>query len=314
MPVMPDIRQLSLTDKNLVTDLLDRFPTVISEFTFTNLFIWQPSRPILVTEIDDSLLFLVQAEVQNQTKYVLFGPPLGTISLQNVIDQLDGQLAGAIRLPKNMALDAQKAGFKIFEDHDNADYVYNVTDLAELAGRRYAKKRNKIKQCLNNYQCEYVPMTTELIAECETMQHKWCMDRDCGRNPGLCNEANAIAEVFAHFQDFGLLGGAIRVNGEIQAFAIAEELHPGTAVWHFEKAMSDIPGLGQLINQWFTKYGLSEYQFVNREQDLGIPGLRQAKRSYFPDHMVDKFSIPLSASRPFTIPSIKAKGCASEEH
>jgi hypothetical protein len=311
---MPDIRPLTLADKNLVTDFLHRHPPEISEYTFTNLFIWQPTRPIWLTKIDNSLIFLVQTEVQNKPSYLLFGPPIGDISLQSIVEELGGKLAGAIRIPQNKAATFKEAGFAVFEDQDNADYVYNVADLAELAGRRYAKKRNKIKQCVQNYDCEYVPMTPVLIAECESMQHNWCKARDCGRNPGLCNEANAIAEVFAHFNDFGLLGGAIRVNGAIQAFAIAEELHPGTAVWHFEKAMADIPGLGQLINQWFAKYGLSEFQHVNREQDLGIAGLRQAKRSYFPHHMVDKFSVAISASQPFTIPSIKAKGCASEEH
>ena len=314
LTAMPDIRPLTLADKNLVTGFMHRFPTEISEYTFTNLFIWQPSRPIWITEMDDSLLFLVQAAVQNEMKYLLFGPPLGDISLQQIVSELDGKLAGAIRIPENKATAMQKAGFKVFEDPDNADYVYNAADLAELAGRRYAKKRNKIKQCLNSYECEYAPLTPELIAECESMQHDWCRDRDCGRNPGLCNEANAIAEVFAHFKEFGLLGGAIRISGEIQAFAIAEELHPGIAVWHFEKAMGGIPGLGQLINQWFAKYGLSGFKYVNREQDLGIPGLRQAKRSYFPDHMVAKYSVGISTSQPFTIPGIKAKGCASEEY
>ena len=308
------MRPLTLADKNLVTGFIERFPTPISEYTFTNLFIWQPSRPVWITEMDNSLLFLVQAADQNTNKYLLFGPPLGDISLQQIVSELEGKLAGAIRIPENKAMAMQKADFKVFEDHDNADYVYNVADLAELAGRRYAKKRNKIKQCLNSYACEYAPLTPELIAECESMQHNWCEARDCGRNPGLCNEANAIAEVFAHFEEFGLLGGAIRIRGVIQAFAIAEELHPGTAVWHFEKAMGDIPGLGQLINQWFAKYGLSGFKYVNREQDLGIPGLRQAKRSYFPDHMVAKYSVAISTSQPFTIPGIKAKGCASEEY
>jgi hypothetical protein len=146
------------------------------------------------------------------------------------------------------------------------------------------------------------------------MQENWCKTRDCGRNPGLCNEANAIAETFAHFEDFGLLGGAIRVDGTIQAYAFAEELHPGTAVWHFEKAMANIPGLGQLINQWFSKNGLSDFDFVNREQDLGVQGLRQAKKSYFPHHMVGKNCISLLTDQPITAKSIKAEGCAEHEH
>ena len=310
---MPDIRPLTLTDKSLVSEYLRRYPPEISEHTFTNLFIWQPSRPILFAEIDNSLVFLVKA-AQKQGKYILFGSPAGDISIPDVFTRFGEELIGAVRIPDTHAENLPAPDFAVSPDRDNADYVYRVEDLAELAGRHYAKKRNHIKQCLSSHDCQYVPMTAELLAECETMQENWCRKRDCGRNPGLCNEANAIAETFAHFNEFTLLGGAVRVDGTIQAFAIAEELSPGTAVWHFEKAMADIPGLGQLINQWFSKYGLSGFEYVNREQDLGIPGMRQAKESYYPHHMVAKSSLSLSWDQPITAKSIKAEGCAAHEH
>jgi len=310
---MPDIRPLLLADKKLISGYLRRHPPEISEHTFTNLFIWQPSRPILFAEIEDSLVFLVKA-AREKDKYILFGPPLGAISIPDVFSSFGGDIIGAVRIPDTDADKLSGPHFVVNPDRDNADYVYRVADLAELAGRRYAKKRNHIKQCFGSHACEYVPITAELLAECETMQENWCNTRDCGRNPGLCNEANAIAETFAHYNEFELLGGAVRVDGTIQAFAIAEELHPGTAVWHFEKAMADIPGLGQLINQWFSQYGLSGFDYVNREQDLGIPGMRQAKESYYPHHMVPKNCISLSVDQPITAKSIKAEGCAAHEH
>ena len=77
----------------------------------------------------------------------------------------------------------------------------------------------------------------------------------------------------------------------IQAFALGERLNKSTAVWHFEKALPEINGLSQLVNQWFAKECLAEFEFVNREQDLGIPGLRQAKESYYPDHLVEKMTV-----------------------
>ena len=314
---MANIRSLTLADRELVTDYLHRHPTVISEQTFTNLFIWQPSRPVFIAEIENSLIFLVRSVLGNG-KYILYGPPAGKLSIPDALSAFEGSretIIGAVRIPQHDTgpLDAER--FAVTADPDNDDYVYRVEALAELAGRHYSKKRNKIKQCLNKHDCEYVPITPELIAECETMQENWCKSRDCGRNPGLCNEANAIAECFAHYEEFNLLGGAVRVDGTIQAFAIAEGLHPGTAVWHFEKAMADIPGLGQLINQWFSKYGLPGFEFVNREQDLGVPGLRQAKKSYFPDHMVEKNCVSLSsADHVITAKSIKAEGCAAHEH
>jgi len=310
---MPDIHPLSLNDKSLVSGYLRTYSPEISEHTFTNLFVWQPSRPILFAEISNSLVFLVKAAEQKD-KYILFGPPVGEISIPDVFSAFGDNIVGAVRIPDSVAATVPAPDFTVTQDRDNTDYVYRVIDLAELAGRHYTKKRNHVNQCLSSQACEYVPITPELIAECETMQENWCKTRDCGRNPGLCNEANAIAEAFTHFGEFGLLGGAIRVDGTIQAYAIAEELHPGTAVWHFEKAMADIPGLGQLINQWFSKYGLSGFDYVNREQDLGIPGIRQAKESYYPHHMVSKNCISLSAGQPITAKSIKADGCAAHEH
>jgi len=297
----------------LVSEYLQEYPPEISEHTFTNLFIWQPSRPVLYAELDNSLIFLVKA-VRKKGGYILFGPPVGPAEIPDVFSAFRKKLIGAVRIPDKNKAELTAADLALTPDRDNADYVYRVKDLAELAGRRYAKKRNHIKRCLKSHTCEYLPITPELIAECEAMQESWCHHRDCGRNPGLCNEANAIAEAFAHFDEFGLIGGAIRIDGKIQAYAMAEKLHPGTAVWHFEKAMGDIPGLGQLINQWFSKYSLSGFQYVNREQDLGIPGIRQAKESYYPHHLVAKNCISLTAGPPVSSKSIKAEGCAAHEH
>ncbi len=310
---MPELRPLTLADRSLVSGFLSTYAPVISEHTFTNLFIWQPSRPILFTEVADSLVFLVKA-AREKDKYILFGPPVGTITIPDVFAVLGDNVIGAVRVPDADVAGLPAPAFTVTPDRDNADYVYRVRDLAELAGRRYTKKRNHINKCLSSHVCEYVPISAELIAACETMQENWCKSRDCGRNPGLCNEANAIAETFAHYNEFGLLGGAIRVDGTIQAYAIAETLRPDTAVWHFEKAMAHIQGLGQLINQWFSKYGLSDFTYVNREQDLGIPGMRQAKESYYPQHMVDKNCISLSSNKTITAKSIKAEGCAAHEH
>lgn len=309
---MPEPQPLTLSDRNLITDYLLRYPPEISEHTFTNLYVWQPYRPMLFLEIDNSLVFLVRSARQ-KNKFILFGPPVGPIQISEVFATLDAEIIGAVRIPDKTVANLSDTDLTVNPDRDNADYVYRVRDLANLDGRRYAKKRNHIKQCLSSHDCKYVPITPELIGECEAMQEIWCHNRDCGRNPGLCNEANAIAEAFALFAEFKLSGGAIRVDGIIQAYAIAEKLHPGTAVWHFEKAMPDIQGLGQLITHWFSKNGLAEFDYVNREQDLGIPGIRQAKKSYFPHHLVGKNTISHPGGETITARSIKSEGCAAHE-
>ena len=292
---MVTIRPLELSDHSLVTRYLRRYPPEISELTFTNLFVWGSSRPIWLADVEDSVVFIADADVEDSSTKVILGPPLGATSPLSVADALGIELGGFVRIPEEMANTLRNEGLNIESDRNNWDYVYSVPDLAGLKGRHYHKKRNLIKQCLAVYRCEYEPLTPQLVSECLDMQDRWCEVRECGKNPGLCNEYVAIRQIFANFEALRPIGGAIRINGKIQAYSLGEQLNPDTAVIHFEKAMPGMQGLSQLINQWFTIHALNDFQFVNREQDLGISGLRQAKESYHPHHMVEKFVAGLKA-------------------
>ena len=161
---MPDIRSLTLADRNLVTEYLHRYPPEISEHTFTNLYIWQPSRPDFFAEIGNSLVFLVKS-VRGEEKYILYGPPVGDIIIPDIISAFGssvsgGNVTGAVRIPDRITESLPPVRYVVNEDRDNADYVYLVSDLAELAGRSFSKKRNQIKQCLNKHFCEYVHNTS----------------------------------------------------------------------------------------------------------------------------------------------------------
>ncbi len=289
------LHPITLADQKLVVNFLRRFPPKISELTFSNLFAWRHHRPIWLAEILDTLVILADAP-KTPGKKIIFGQPIGKAPLLELITILGPEVIGGSRLVTDSVTLLPEAGFLVHEDRDNADYVYQVSELAELSGRRFSKKRNHLKQCLKNYQCEYEEITPNLIPDCLAMQSQWCESRQCGKNISLCNENLAIQDVFENYEIFDLIGGAIRVDGKIQAFAIAEKLNKSTAVWHFEKAFPGINGLGQLINNWFAKNALQEFKFVNREQDLGIAGLRQAKESYYPHHLVDKFTVCFESS------------------
>ncbi|UCG81604.1 MAG: DUF2156 domain-containing protein [Desulfobacterales bacterium] len=300
---MTTIRPLELKDRALITSYLRRYPPEVSELSFTNLFVWRSSRPVWLAAVQDSIAFIANAEADNPTASVILGSPLGEASALAVSEALGIELEGFVRIAEETADALRKAGLHVEADRNNWDYVYDIDDLAGLKGRRYHKKRNLIKQCLAAYRCAYEPITPERIAECLDMQDRWCEVRECGKDPGLCNEYIAIREAFAHYESLRLIGGLIRINGEVQAYALGEALNPGTAVCHFEKAMPGMRGLSQLINQWFSMHTLSGFRFVNREQDLGIPGLRQAKESYYPHHMVRKFNASLKGADA-TIPSL----------
>lgn len=288
--IMIEINPLALQHKERVTSLLERYPPAISELTFTNFYVWRHSRPMWIAELSGTIVFLIDGGEKHDHKKIIFGHPVGPASLLDVENQLQDHIIGSIRLPEKDAHLLHTTGKSIFEDRDNFDYVYRVQDLTGLQGRQYTKKRNHVNQCLARYSCEYEPITSENLNECIKMLERWCDTKKCSDTPGLCGEYQAIMESFKHDELFKLIGGAIRVDGEIQAFALGEKLAPDTAVWHFEKAMPDINGLAQLINKWFAQYSLQQFTYVNREQDLGIPGLRQAKESYYPHHMVAKYN------------------------
>jgi len=288
---MDNLLPLDISSAAMVNDYLSDFPPVISELTFTNLFAWRQDRPVWLMERSGTLLFLIRTDICLDDQMMIFGPPVGTKTLAEILTEPElKRLTGAIRVSSG-DITGLPAGFTVSEDRDNSDYVHRVTDLASLSGRKYAKKRSHIKQCLKRHDCVFEMINDQNIDECRALLTRWCHSRQCDLDPGLCGESRAISTTLDLFDEFGLLGGAIRVDGLIQAFSIGERLNDSTAVWHFEKAIPDINGLSQLINQWFARECLQGFEFVNREQDLGIPGLRQAKESYYPDHLVDKFTV-----------------------
>ena len=287
-----EFRFLDLADKALVDAALEKYPPEISELTFTNLFCLNAKRQVLVAEHEGGLVFLAKEGERS-----FFLTPVCACDVKSTARAMfeRAQAAGfepvIERAPEATAEELAQAGFKVEEDRANWDYVYRVSDLALLEGRHFDGKRNLIRQALASHQCEYRRITADNLSDCLALETSWCNLRHCELDPGLEAEQRAIAVCLENWERFSLIGGSVIVDGRIQAFAIGERLNPTTAVVHFEKANPEMRGMYQLINQWFSRNGLSEHAYVNREQDLGIEGLRKAKESYHPHHMVRKFTV-----------------------
>ncbi len=288
---MPDLQPLDLDAAPLVNRYLAANPPEISELTFTNLYAWRLKRPVWLREIDETLVFLIQAPQEIEGRLTIFGPPVGAMPLETVLAQMGEQVVGASRQTAASVAGLDRKIHTVAADRDNSDYVYRVEDLATLAGRNYSAKRNHVKQCLQNYECHFEPIGENNLVQCRELLSRWCNAHQCELDSGLIGEWNALKETLSHYREFKLFGGLIRIGGEVEAFAVGERLNRDTAVCHYEKAIPGIQGLAQLINQWFAQHCLREFTFVNREQDLGIPGLRQAKQSYHPHHLVEKFNV-----------------------
>jgi hypothetical protein len=287
-----DFMPLTLADKPRVDAALAADPPEASELTFTNLFVWGGKRRVSLSREGGELCFLCEERGDR-----FFLPPVGARDLPAAAATLFAAARRAgfepriERVPRAAAERLAGAGFAAAPDRDSWDYVYAVRDLALLEGRHFDGKRNQIRRLTEARRCEYRPITPALAAACLALEEKWCDLRACALDPGLEAERAAIAACFEHWGRLGLTGGAVFVDGALKAFSVAERLAPDTAVVHFEKADPAIPGLYQLVNAWFCREALGGFAFVNREQDLGIPGLRRAKESYRPHHLVEKHTV-----------------------
>jgi hypothetical protein len=179
--------------------------------------------------------------------------------------------------------------YKIIEDPDNSDYVYLTEDLINLPGNKYHGKKNHISRFMKDYDSEYRDLDLDLVHCCLNLQENWCEVKDCGESPALMAEDMAVYEALKNYEELDYKGGVILIDSKVEAFSLGEMLNPDTAVIHIEKANPGIPGLYAVINQLFAKGAWSLAKYINREQDLGLEGLRKAKKSYYPHHMVEKF-------------------------
>ena len=183
---------------------------------------------------------------------------------------------------------------KIEEAPDLSDYIYSKEDLAELPGSKYSKKRNHI----NQFRKKYSDFRLELITPqnfktvCE-LEKKWFSESS--ESLDLQQEAEIICAALKNFEDFsrnaGMKGGILFADGEPAAFCLSSTLSPDVTDVHFEKCLSAFARDGgyAVINNEYAK--TIETKYINREEDLGIEGLRKAKRSYYPEILLPKYNV-----------------------
>ncbi len=229
--------------------------------------------------------------------------PMGTGNVKQVLDAVIADAAqrgilcriACLTDRECMELEELYPGkFRFYPDRDSCDYVYNIEELATLKGKKFQKKRNHLNKFRQNHpDCHVVPISDENADEVRVFVDGWYAQRLAEDPMGDFHlEQRALRRAFAHRQELGLEGLILEENGEILAMTMGSRLSEDTFDVHFEKAREDVDGAYPAINQAFAAWlhdrdpGLA---FLNREDDMGIPGLRQAKLSYNPHHLVVKF-------------------------
>ena len=184
--------------------------------------------------------------------------------------------------------------FHIHADRDGFDYVYDINDLADLRGRKFQSKRNHFNRfCADHPHHQVVPMTCDLLPKVKEFIERWYTHRlETDPMGDYLMESVAIARLFNHCGELDMEGLVLMDGGEILAITIGSRLSPNTFDIHFEKAREDVSGAYNAINCHFARYlrlAHPELQYLNREEDMGLEGLRNSKLSYRPHHMVEKY-------------------------
>lgn len=294
---MAEFNEINMKDKEIFDHIFEEYDPTISEFSFTNFFMWKHYYNYRFTMIDGYLC--IYAKPMHEAPFMLI--PAGSGNQKD----FDGAVSGMCGIFKKNEwepvfkkvperglchlISAAGKDSKVEYDRDNSDYVYKTSDLIGLEGKSYHGKRNHISRFNKEYSYEYEEISPGNIDECRQIMERWCAERDCTCIRGEYCEKYANLAVLDNYFELGCKGALIKVNNIYRAFTIGEMLSKDTAVIHIEKADFKINGLYALINREFCARQWNSTMYINREQDLGQEGLRKAKESYYPDHMSNKF-------------------------
>jgi hypothetical protein len=297
-PVFPRFKPLGLEDRDLIRRRLWDYQPETSELTFTNLFMWQ-SHYGYQWSLDGDWLLVVSTAPDRAWALPPLGPPPRAEVCRRVLGWLK-DVAGVAepaleRVDPRLAAElADHPDFGVDPLRDHFDYVYRTADLIELPGGKYHAKRNHIYGLEKSYRFRYEPLQSEHLSDCVALSSRWCEAKRCDLDLSLRGEWAAIGAALTNFAALELQGGVILIDDRVEAFTCGELLNSQTAVIHLEKANPELRGLYAVINQQFCQQAWAGVPLVNREQDLGEPGLRTAKLSYHPHHLVEKFRIRLA--------------------
>ena len=291
LPVYPEFRKISLDDRLMFENLLNLYPPDISERTFGSIYAWRGygGRSELA-QLEGHLIVSWHKKALGRVMLEPIGPnPASVIDLiARSSSAEDSSIEGFYGLVEPLVSELRLIGREPKTLRDDWDYVYLTRNLIELSGPKYHTQRKEMKKATLEHDIVFEPMTKEHQAQCLELEEKWCDLKHCTYDRLSEAEDVALRESVANLDALGFIGGVLLVDGKLEALTVGERLNPKTAVVHFEKANPMIRGLYQVINQQFCEQILKDFEFTNREQDVGEPGLRRAKEGYHPHHYVEK--------------------------
>ena len=277
----PEFSELSLEQRPILHSRFQELTEGISEFTFANLYLFRRAHQYRLARLPNELYVITGNDAGEPFFMLPFGLPE-----KDLLEKLFNEFNSMKAVSENQAPQLQQMGYAVEEDRNNFDYLYSREDLTRLPGRKFHKKKNRVNAFIKNYQYQGEPLLEEYRDQALGVLEEWAGRRD---DPG---DYEAAREALEKMWPLQLCGWIYYVQSQPVAYSLGEELARGKSfVIHFEKAVKadQYKGIFQFVNQAFASILPEKYDTINREQDLGDPGLRRAKEDYHPRGFVKKY-------------------------
>ncbi|MFO7637007.1 MAG: phosphatidylglycerol lysyltransferase domain-containing protein [Clostridia bacterium] len=282
---MPERKKLDQDNYKEILPYFAYSPRYMSLAKFSTQYIWRHQTGLEYYILDD-MLFLFESKFNDSAVC-----PMGPGDLKKAVDHIFcNEKTGIIYCIGKEQKIILEESYPVVPYRDFFEYVYFTKDQVELKGRRYNKKRNHINKFHSLYQHEYKRIDCHDHEEIRKVIGKWCENSDFGDEALSC-EKNAITELLSNEVDIGCKAASVYINGKMVAFTIGEQIFPDMVVVHFEKADTEFQGLYQTMAREYLANEWPDIKYVNRQEDMGIPGLRKAKESYYPEFYVENHCI-----------------------
>ncbi|MBR5272734.1 MAG: DUF2156 domain-containing protein [Clostridia bacterium] len=256
-----------------------------TESTFTDLFLWAEHYKNEFC-VKDGFLFIRSGDK--------FLTPYGEGDLKAAIDLLpyDATFICVSEGNVRKITEIYPNRFEIREMRDSFDYIYRSEDMILLQGKKLHPKRTNVNKFTKNYEYEFVEISSENLDEVRSFQAFWFEKNVNDENrESLEGENRAIERAFSNFDALNLKCGAIKIEGKIAAYSYGVPINDKVFLICVEKADTAYSGIYQVINRDFAARFCKDFEFINREEDLGDEGLRRAKLSYNPAYLARKFML-----------------------
>lgn len=286
-----DFHPITLDDKKIFDEVFSKYPIKHSENTFGTLYCWRHYGNYQIAFIEGCLIIRGETDA-----YTSIRAPIGPKNQDVLNATIELALSSGGVAPFLMLESWQmdwishvRPDLEFYKDEDFSDYIYSSETLATLEGKQYLMIRKQLNRFRKKCPSTVETISDENFDEVKEFLKRWCQYRECDKYTILKHEKEALNEALLAFDELQFEGLVIKPHGEIGGLAIFEELNHETSVVHYEKGLPDCEGIYKEINYQTAIYLKERYKYINRESDMGLPGLKEAKERYHPDHRAELY-------------------------